>query len=44
MRDEEVINYEWLVTTLVLQSPAGDTMEIKSNNLYAVSELLRKMS
>ena len=34
----------WDVKALQLQSPAGDTIEIKSNNLYAVSELLRKLS
>ena len=34
----------WEVKTLQLQSPDGDSIEIKSNNLYAVSELLRKMS
>ena len=32
------------VKALQLQSPDGDTIEIKSNNLYAVSELLRKLS
>ena len=34
----------WQVERLVLKSPAGDEMEIKCTNLYAVSELLRKMS
>ena len=29
---------------LQLLSPDGDSIEIKSNNLYAVSELLRKLS
>lgn len=34
----------WEVKMLQLQSPEGDSIEIKSNNLYAVSELLRKLS
>ena len=34
----------WEVKVLQLQSPDGDSIEIKSNNLYAVSELLRKLS
>ena len=31
----------WEVKVLQLQSPDGDSIEIKNNNLYAVSELLR---
>lgn len=34
----------WEVKVLQLQSPDGDSIEIKSNNLFAVSELLRKLS
>jgi hypothetical protein len=34
----------WEVKVLQLQSPDGDSIEIKSNNLYAVSEQLRKLS
>ena len=34
----------WEVKSLQLQSPDGDSIEIKSNNLFAVSELLRKLS
>jgi hypothetical protein len=34
----------WEVKVLQLQSPDGDSVEIKSNNLYVVSELLRKLS
>ena len=33
----------WEVKVLQLQSPDGDSIEIKSNNLFAVSELLRKL-
>ncbi len=34
----------WNVARLVLESPSGDKIEINSNNLHAVSELLSKMS
>lgn len=34
----------WQVERLVLKSPTGDEMEIKCTNLFAVAELLRKMS
>lgn len=34
----------WSVAHLTLTTPSGETIEIKSNNLSAVSELLRKMS
>ncbi|WP_165157880.1 hypothetical protein [Parabacteroides sp. ZJ-118] len=34
----------WRVAQLVLSSPAGDLIEIKSNNLLVAAELLRKMS
>ena len=41
---EQPTHVGWQVERLVLRSPAGDEMEIKCTNLYAVSELLRKMS
>lgn len=34
----------WRVAQLALSSPAGDLIEIKSNNLLVAAELLRKMS
>ncbi len=34
----------WNVAHLVLESPSGDKIEINSNNLQAVSDLLSKMS
>lgn len=34
----------WQVERLILKSPTGDEMEIKCTNLFAVAELLRKMS
>ena len=34
----------WQVERLILKSPTGDEMEIKCSNLFAVAELLRKMS
>ena len=34
----------WQVERLMLKSPTGDEMEIKCTNLFAVAELLRKMS
>lgn len=34
----------WEVSHLTLTTPSGESIEIKSNNLSAVSELLRKMS
>ena len=41
---EQPMQVGWQVERLLLKSPAGDEMEIKCTNLYAVSELLRKMS
>ncbi len=35
---------QWSVAKLIIESPDGDKLEISSNNLYAVSELLNKMS
>ena len=35
---------EWSVEHLVLRSPQGDVLEIKSTSLFVVAELLHKMS
>ena len=42
--EEKTISSGWQVTQLVLSSPNGDMVEIKSNNLLVAAELLRKMS
>ena len=34
----------WQVETLILKSPDGEQIEIKSNSLFVVAELLHKMS
>lgn len=34
----------WQVSQLVLSSPEGDTIEIKSTNMIVIAELLRKMA
>jgi hypothetical protein len=44
LEEETPRQMTWEVKMLQLQSPEGDSIEIKSNNLYAVSELLRKLS
>ena len=44
LEEEAPKQMTWEVKVLQLQSPDGDSIEIKSNNLYAVSELLRKLS
>ena len=44
LEEETPRQMTWEVKLLQLQSPNGDSIEIKSNNLYAVSELLRKLS
>lgn len=44
LEEEAPKQVAWEVKALQLQSPDGDSIEIKSNNLYAVSELLRKLS
>jgi len=44
LEEETPKRMTWEVKVLQLQSPDGDSIEIKSNNLYAVSELLRKLS
>ena len=44
LEEETPKKVTWEVKSLQLQSPDGDSIEIKSNNLFAVSELLRKLS
>ncbi len=44
LEEESPKQVSWEVKVLQLQSPDGDSIEIRSNNLYAVSELLRKLS
>ena len=44
LEEEAPKKLTWEVKSLQLQSPDGDSIEIKSNNLFAVSELLRKLS
>lgn len=34
----------WQVETLILNSPDGEQIELKSNSLFVVAELLHKMS
>ena len=41
---EEPQQKEWQVEQLVLQSPTGETVEIKSTSLSVVAMLLEKMS
>lgn len=42
--EEKTVPSVWQVAQLVLSSPTGDMVEIKSNNLLVAAELLRKMS
>lgn len=42
--EEKTIPSAWQVAQLVLSSPDGTMVEIKSNNLLVAAELLRKMS
>ena len=44
LEEESPKPLNWEVKVLHLQSPSGDSIEIKSNNLYAVSELFRYMA
>ena len=44
LEEEAPKQVTWEVKVLQLQSPDGDSIEIRSNNLYVVSELLRKLS
>ena len=38
----ECLPLEWAVEHLVLRSPQGDVLEIKSTSLFVVAELLHK--
>ena len=42
--EEPVPALDWSVEHLVLRSPKGDVLEIKSTSLFVVAELLHKMS
>ena len=42
--DEPAPSLEWSVEHLVLSTPKGDVLEIKSTSLFVVAELLHKMS
>ena len=42
--EEDKTPHGWQVSQLVLQTPDGDTIEIKSTNMMVVVELLRKMA
>ncbi len=44
LEEEKPEEVKWEVACLQLKSPNGDSIEIKSNNLYAVTELLRKLA
>ena len=43
---DEAIDYDWVIKfkKMVLRSPQGDVLEIKSTSLFVVAELLHKMS
>ncbi len=41
---EKTVTTGWRVRQLVLMTPTGDSLEIKCDSLFAVSELLKKMS
>lgn len=43
VKDEKPATGKWSVETLLLKSPSGDTVEIKSSNMMVVAELLHKM-
>ena len=44
IKDETPKPTTWQVETLILKSPDGEHIEIKSNSLFVVAELLHKMS
>lgn len=44
IKDETSTPKTWQVSTLVLTSPDGDQVEIKSTNLFVVADILLKMS
>lgn len=43
VKDEKPTTGKWSVEALLLKSPGGDTVEIKSSNMMVVAELLHKM-
>lgn len=43
VKDEKPMIGKWSVERLLLKSPSGDTIEIKSTNMLVVAELLHKM-
>lgn len=43
VKEEEKTQGKWSVEKVLLKTPMGDTLEIKSNNMLAVAELLHKM-
>ena len=42
--EEKPEHTSWSVDQLILKSPDGNTLEIKSSSLFVVAELLHKMS
>lgn len=44
IKDETPKPTTWQVETLILKSPDGEQIELKSNSLFVVAELLHKMS
>ena len=44
IKDENPLPATWQVEMLVLKSPDGEQIELKSNSLFVVAELLHKMS
>lgn len=43
VNQEKTVDGKWSVETLVLKAPTGDTLEIKSSNMFVVAELMHKM-
>lgn len=44
IKDDAPKSTTWQVETLILKSPDGEKIELKSNSLFVVAELLHKMS
>lgn len=44
IKDETPKLKTWLVETMILKFPDGEKIELKSNSLFVVAELLHKMS
>ncbi len=44
IKDETPKPPTWQVETLILKTPEGERIELKSNSLFVVAELLHKMS